>query len=100
MLRFAMDKAADEVDIAYVDENRFHPVEIKWTNQIRPNDLKQIARYPNDRILTKARQGRVIQNILTEFLPSLCCACPFHPSQAIYESETDCWVSHLNPTNN
>jgi predicted AAA+ superfamily ATPase len=62
-------KAAGEVDIAYVDENRFHPVEIKWTNQIRPNDLKQIARYPNGRILTKARQSIVIQNTPTEHLP-------------------------------
>lgn len=62
-------KAAGEVDIAYVDENRFHPVEIKWTNQIRPNDLKQIARYPNGRILTKARQSKMIQNISTESLP-------------------------------
>jgi predicted AAA+ superfamily ATPase len=62
-------KAAGEVDIAYVDENRFHPVEIKWTSQIRSNDLKQIARYPNGRILTKARQSRVIKSTPTEPLP-------------------------------
>jgi predicted AAA+ superfamily ATPase len=62
-------KAAGEVDIAYVDQNRFHPIEIKWTHQIRPKNLKQIVRYPNGRILTKARQSGNIQNIPTEPLP-------------------------------
>jgi uncharacterized protein len=37
-------KSEGEIDIAYVDKERFWPVEVKWTNQIRPNDLKQLAK--------------------------------------------------------
>lgn len=46
-------KADGEVDIAYIDRDKFWPVEIKWTNQIRQKDLKQIMKYPNGRILSK-----------------------------------------------
>lgn len=62
-------KAAGEVDIAYVHQNRFHPVEIKWTRQIRPKSLKQILRYDNGRILTRSRQRGEIQGVPTEPLP-------------------------------
>ena len=46
-------KAIGEVDIAYVKDNKFWPIEIKWTNQLRPKDLKQIQKYDNGLILTK-----------------------------------------------
>lgn len=46
-------KAAGEVDIAYVNKNKFWPIEIKWTQQIRPADLKQIQKYKNGIILGK-----------------------------------------------
>lgn len=62
-------KAEGEVDIAYIHEKRFYPVEVKWTSQIRPKDLKQVARYPNSRILTRSRQSGEIQKIPTEPLP-------------------------------
>jgi hypothetical protein len=62
-------KAAGEVDIAYVHQSRFFPVEIKWTTQVRPKSLKQILRYPNGRILTRARQNGEIQGVPTEPLP-------------------------------
>jgi uncharacterized protein len=62
-------KAAGEIDIAYVDHNRFFPIEIKWTHQIRPKDLKQIIRYPNGRIWTRTRHRGDIQGIPTEPLP-------------------------------
>lgn len=62
-------KAKGEVDIAYVNQNRFWPLEIKWTRQLRPKTLKQIAKYPNGRILTKSRQHGEILGILTEPLP-------------------------------
>ena len=38
-------KAAGEVDVAYVASDRFWPVEVKWSTQIRPGDLKQIQKY-------------------------------------------------------
>lgn len=62
-------KAKGEVDIAHVDQNRFWPLEVKWTKQLRPKDLKQIAKYPNSRILTSSRQRGEILGIPTEPLP-------------------------------
>lgn len=62
-------KADGEVDVAYIHQNRFWPVEVKWTNQIRPKDLKQISRYRNGRILSKSRRTGEIQGIPVEPLP-------------------------------
>ena len=62
-------KAKGEVDVAYIDQDRFLPLEVKWTTQLRPKDLKQIAKYPNGRILTKSRQCGEILGIPTEPLP-------------------------------
>jgi predicted AAA+ superfamily ATPase len=62
-------KAKGEVDIAYVEGKRFWPVEIKWTGQTRPKDLKQIAKYKNGLILTKSKQEGNIQGIPTLPLP-------------------------------
>ncbi len=62
-------KAEGEVDIAYVDRNRFWPVEVKWTNQIRPKDLKQLLKYPQGLILGKLRQAGEIHGIRVEPLP-------------------------------
>jgi hypothetical protein len=53
-------KAEGEVDIAYVEGGRFWPLEIKWTEQIRPKDLKQVAKYTNSGIATKTiTPGRI-----------------------------------------
>jgi uncharacterized protein len=46
-------KAAGEVDIAYVKNNRFWPVEVKWTNQMNSSDLKQIQKYRNAQLFCK-----------------------------------------------
>ena len=62
-------KAEGEVDVAYVDQNRFWPLEVKWTKQLRPKNLKQIAKYTNGRILTRSRQRGHILGIPTEPLP-------------------------------
>jgi len=62
-------KAEGEVDVAYVDQNRFWPLEVKWTKQLRPKDLKQIAKYPNGHILTRSRQSGHILGIPTQPLP-------------------------------
>lgn len=62
-------KARGEVDIAYIRNKRFWPVEIKWTNQIRPKTLKQIEKYPNGLILGKSRQLGKIRGIPVLPLP-------------------------------
>lgn len=62
-------KAKGEVDIAYTNNGRFWPLEIKWTGQLRSKDLKQIAKYPNGRILTRSRQSGEILGIPTQPVP-------------------------------
>ena len=62
-------KSKGEVDIAYVDRNQFWPVEVKWSAQLRPKQLKQITKYSNGLILTKSRQLGEIHGIPTIPLP-------------------------------
>jgi predicted AAA+ superfamily ATPase len=62
-------KAEGEIDIAYICKNRFWPVEIKWTKQLRPKELKQISKYSNGLILTRSKQFGRIANTPTEPLP-------------------------------
>lgn len=62
-------KAEAEVDVAYVKKNKFWPIEIKWANQIRLKDLKQIMKYPNAKILTKNSVMGDINGVPTEPLP-------------------------------
>ena len=62
-------KSKGEVDVAYVKEDRIWPVEIKWTRQLRPKQIKQITNYPNGRILTRSKVKGDIQGIPTEPLP-------------------------------
>jgi predicted AAA+ superfamily ATPase len=40
-----------EVDVALVNASGFTPIEVKWTTQLRPENLKQIQCYPNGLIL-------------------------------------------------
>lgn len=44
-----------EVDIAYIKDKKFWPVEIKWSNQIHLKDFKQLAKYKNSLLLTKRK---------------------------------------------
>ena len=62
-------KAEGEVDIAYVENKKFWPIEVKWTGQLRPKDLKQISKYKNGLILTKSKEQGLIQGIRTLPLP-------------------------------
>lgn len=62
-------KAAGEVDVAYVDGERFWPIEIKWRRQLHPKDLKQVAKYPNARIWSRARTPGVLREVPVEPLP-------------------------------
>jgi hypothetical protein len=62
-------KGEGEVDIAYIKDDRFWPVEVKWTGQLRPKALKQISKYPNSRILARQSTPSMIENIPVGFLP-------------------------------
>ncbi len=58
-----------EVDIAYIDQNHFWPVEIKWTHQLHTKELKQLSKYPNALLLTKSKQFNALNDIPTLPLP-------------------------------
>jgi predicted AAA+ superfamily ATPase len=62
-------KAEGEVDVVYVDRDRFWPIEVKWTNQLRPKDTKQILKYPNGRIFSKSKESGCLQTTPVEPLP-------------------------------
>ena len=62
-------KAEGEVDIAYVKDNQFWPLEAKWTGQIRPKDLKQIAKYSNGIIAGRSHEVRNVSNVPCYPLP-------------------------------
>lgn len=62
-------KSDGEVDIAYVKNKKFWPIEIKWTEQIRSHDLKQIKKYSNAQIFAKVNAITTTLHIPTLPLP-------------------------------
>ncbi len=62
-------KASGEVDLAIVKGNRFEPLEVKWGNQTRPKDLKQIAKYKNGVIWRKQKSEALINGVPCKYLP-------------------------------
>lgn len=62
-------KAEGEVDVAYVYQNRFWPIEIKWTAQLRAKDLKQISKYDNGCIWGKTSSRDQLQGFVVKSLP-------------------------------
>jgi hypothetical protein len=63
-------KAEGEVDLAYIYENQFFPIEIKWRKQLRSVDIKQISKYKkNGLILNQNINEGKMNDIPTRFLP-------------------------------
>ena len=52
-----------------VREGRFWPIEVKWTGQMRPKDLKQIRKYTNGVVWARTRQPRTWDGVPVEPLP-------------------------------
>ena len=61
--------AEGEVDIAYIDQQKFWPIEVKWTQQLHAKDLKQVLKYKQGRIWSHAKEAHTLQHITTESLP-------------------------------
>ena len=62
-------KGVGEVDIAYVTQRGFHPVEVKWTGQIRSSDLKQARKYRNSIVCSRMATPNRIHGLPNELLP-------------------------------
>lgn len=60
-------KAESEVDVAYIHQKKFWPIEVKWRNQLRPSDLKQIVKYKDGRIWAKVHDISTVNG--TPLLP-------------------------------
>ncbi len=61
-------KAEGEVDVAYVEQNRFYPIEVKWSGQVRSKDIKQLKKYADGRIVS-ALPAKTLHGVPNEFLP-------------------------------
>ncbi len=68
-------KAEGEIDVVAVTGKTFVPLEVKWTNQLRPSDVKQLLKYPNSRILTKQPSVGTVQDIPSIPLPLFLVQC-------------------------
>jgi predicted AAA+ superfamily ATPase len=62
-------KTEGEIDIVAVVGKTFVPIEVKWTNQLRPQDMKQLMKYKNSVILTKRLNDGDINGIRSLSLP-------------------------------
>ena len=62
-------KGQGEVDIAFVRDDRFWPIEVKWGSQLRPKSIKQIARYGNGEIWRRERSVGEVAGIKALPLP-------------------------------
>src|SRR4026207_1352905 len=40
-------KGQGEIDIIWLAGNKIYPIEVKWSNQVRANDLKTLKHFPN-----------------------------------------------------
>lgn len=56
-------KGDGEIDVIAVVGKKVIPLEVKWTNQLRPTDVKQLKKFPHSRILTKQRVKGEIQDV-------------------------------------
>lgn len=59
-------KAEGEVDIAYIAQQKFWPIELKWRGQLRAADLKQIRKYPQGRLWIKTRETGMLEGVAVE----------------------------------
>lgn len=64
-------KSDKEIDIAYVKEKKIFPVEIKWTNQLRFDELKHLKKYPSCLVAAKVDKEFDLEGIPIVPLPQL-----------------------------
>jgi predicted AAA+ superfamily ATPase len=62
-------KAEGEVDLVVVAHGSWQPYEVKWSERLREEDLKQIVKYPHGLILSKRKDAISFKSIPVKNLP-------------------------------
>ena len=69
-------KGQGEVDVIWLKDNTQYAIEVKWANQLRPNDVKTIKNFQNNLVLAKLPSKGKIDGIdvmpVYEFLYEQC----------------------------
>jgi len=58
-------KGQGEVDVIQVSGKKVTAIEVKWANQVRPNDLKMLQHFKHAYILTKREMIGNVENIIS-----------------------------------
>lgn len=56
-------KAEGEIDLVVLEDKGFLPIEVKWTENLKKSELKQILKYPNGVILNKNLEAGLFEGI-------------------------------------
>ncbi len=64
-------KAEQEIDVVYVKNQKIFPVEVKWTNQLRWDELKHLKKYDSPRIAAKVEQQQILNGLEVIPIPEL-----------------------------
>ncbi len=56
-------KGQGEIDVIWLIDKTMQAIEVKWTEQLRPNDLKMLHQFKNSLILTKKIHTGAVENI-------------------------------------
>lgn len=56
-------KAEGEIDVIWLKDQKIQAIEVKWSEQLRPIDLKTLRQFKNSVILTKMPYSGVIEEI-------------------------------------
>jgi hypothetical protein len=61
-------KGPGEIDLVIVKEKKFYPIEIGWSEKVRPRDLKQIVKYDNALILSNKQLASKVLDVPCHWL--------------------------------
>jgi hypothetical protein len=56
-------KSTGVVDIAYIKQKHFWPIQIQWSDELPAKDIKQLTKYPNSLILSNNQQYKELKEI-------------------------------------
>ncbi|MBD3322686.1 MAG: AAA family ATPase [Chitinivibrionales bacterium] len=64
-------KSDGEIDCAWVEKGRFRPLEVKWTNKIKPEHFRLLKRYPDSALAAKVNKTFSVDGVPVYPVPVL-----------------------------